>query len=251
MEKGKPLLGLRLLHTRPVDDGDSVAQALLAAGATVLFAPMIRFLPPADPAALRLAVTGAASLILTSPRAVSAVSALVKADTRCFVLTGATQDKARHAGFTLVDVGPASDGEALGKAMVARGDEIPQPCVMPTSDVAQPAVAQVLRAAGVPVTVVEAYQTAPETHVPQDVTQTLQQGGLHAVLCMSPSAVDALVASVDPSWLAVLARVAPGKTTAAALARVGLPATLVAATPDGAAVVDVLSTWWRGPRRPP
>ncbi len=140
-----PLLGLRLLHTRPVEDGDAVAQALLAAGATLLFAPMIRFLPPADPEALRLAVTSAASLILTSPRAVSAVSALVKADTRCFVLTGATQDKARQAGFTLVDVGPATDGESLGKAMVASGAKIPQPCVMPTSDVAQPAVAQVLR----------------------------------------------------------------------------------------------------------
>ena len=238
------LSGLRLLSTRPVDPADALVTALEDAGATVLRAPMIRFQPTQNPAALAAALAAARTLILTSPRAVAAVASRVGPGVPCFVLGARTREDALAAGLHVVDVGDAPHGAALGEAMVRHGGLV-APVVMPTSDVARPAVAEVLAGHGVPVDVVEAYQTVAERSLPPLALEALQRGTLHAVLCMSPSAVDALVELVEPGWLAPLCRVAPGNTTAAAWARHGLPAAVVARSPEVDGVVDALVSWWR------
>jgi len=65
------LKGITVLSTRPGDDVDALGILLRAQGARVLQAPMIRFAPPEDPAALPAVLARASTyraVILTSPR---------------------------------------------------------------------------------------------------------------------------------------------------------------------------------------
>ena len=241
----KPLDGLRLLHTRPVVDDDAVARALSQAGAVLLHAPVIAFAPPRDPGALARALGDADAILLTSARAVSAVARLVRRDVPAFTLAGATLQAARDAGLAVVHVEDAVDGASLGRLVAARGPVEGRRFVLPVSDAASPAAADELRARGATVEVVEAYRTVPATALPASVVEALDGRRVDAALCMSPSAVDTLVALAGIARLAPLLRASPGATTACAWERHGLPSDAVAARPEPASIVDVLVAWRR------
>lgn len=117
---------------------------------------------------------------------------------------------------------------------------------LPTSDVAQPEVATVLRAAGAVVDVVEAYRTVASETLPPPVAEALRQGRVHAVVCMSPSAVETLVALSGAEPLRPLVRAAPGETTARAWLAHGLPSEAVAARPQPQALVEALAACMTG-----
>jgi uroporphyrinogen-III synthase len=243
----KPLQGLTLLHTRPAVDGDPYAQALADAGAVIVPAPMIAFAPARDPSALEHAIRHATALLLTSPRAVSSVAAFVQPGTTIYPLHGATLAAVRKTGLAAVELPDATDGASLGHALARHHPVSGESFTLPTSDLAHPAVVNVLKSHGAHVHVVEAYQTVAATQLPPGVLESLRQGHVHAVLCMSPSAVDTLVALAGVDLLKPLLRIAPGDTTALAWSRHGLPCSAVAQRPSPDAVVQALRAHWPRP----
>src|SRR5688500_10595051 len=114
------LKGITVLSTRPGDDVDALGILLRAQGARVLQAPMIRFAPPEDPAALPAVLARASTyraVILTSPRAVRAVVGGLAGGVPVVTLGARTRADARAAGLDVEPVRDAVDGADLAEAM--------------------------------------------------------------------------------------------------------------------------------------
>ncbi|MEW5848477.1 MAG: uroporphyrinogen-III synthase [Myxococcota bacterium] len=236
------LRGRTVLSTRPLDD-DALTPLLQAEGAEVLVAPMIHFAPPAHPDELEGALASLSryrAVLLTSPRGVRSVAGRLPAGFPVVTLAGRTRQEAVSAGLTPLPIRDAPDGADLAAALAESMDVTGARFLLPTSNLAEPAVAEGLRARGATVDVVEAYRTVPATEVPAPVVQALREGRVDAVVCMSPSAVRTLVTLVPVELLGRVKRVAPGRTTSAAWGELGLPADVVAEGPAPAQVVSAV-----------
>ncbi|MBI5493695.1 MAG: uroporphyrinogen-III synthase [Deltaproteobacteria bacterium] len=241
------LAGRVILWTRPVDGEDALAAALEREGAVLVAAPVVRFTAPADGRALAdalAAVTAGAyaGVLLTSPRAVDAVAGRVPAGTPVAVLGGGTRTRARTAGFTrFINAEDTADGASLAGLLVTGGNVRGARYLLPTSQVSRADAAEALRAHGAAVDVVEAYRTQPAPALPHAAMAALAAGTVEGVVCMSPSAVDALCALVSTEILGRLVRAAPGRTTAQAWAHHGLPAQAIAEKPDADGLTRALA----------
>jgi len=230
-----------VLLTRPLDDEDRVPGLLALAGVEVLRAPMIHFAPAPDEPALLAALADASdvdAVLLTSARAIASVQGHLPQDASVVTLAARTREKAVAAGLHVLPVRDAVDGDDLALAMMEHfGSLAGLRFLMVRSDVAEPAIITALRDQGALVEDVVGYRTLPATKVHDDVMARLQARGVDAVVCMSPSAVRALVALVPHALLDAVTRAAPGKTTAAAWEDAGLPAHVVSERPDAESLV--------------
>lgn len=238
----RPLEGRTVLSTRPALEEDPLARALTDAGAHVLYAPLTSFAPPPDLAALHRVLTEQTwdAVLLTSPRAVDAVAPLLPPHMPVVAIAPSTRRHALAAGLAVLDTRDACDGCEMAHAVLERMDVTGKRFLLPTSQLSQAPAAQPLREHGATVEVVVAYQTVQATSLPALVVEALKAHAVDAVVCMSPSAVEALCALVPRERLGCVARVAPGPTTARAWEQEDLPAQAVASSPLPATMVDAV-----------
>ncbi len=213
----RPLLGLRVLNTRPAHEAAAFAGRLAGLGAEAITLPAIRIAACADSAAMEaviheLAAGGRAGpaydwLIFTSANAVAAFLE------RLFALgapdaPGRRYDARSLAGVRLAAIGPVtaaalrnyglaadlvSEG-APGKRLAAAMPDIAgQRLLLPRSDQAMPELPAALAAHGAHVTEVVAYSVVP-AQPDLDALAVLQRDGVDVAAFFSPSALRGLAA---------------------------------------------------------
>ncbi|MGC8472218.1 MAG: uroporphyrinogen-III synthase [Acidimicrobiales bacterium] len=247
---GARLTGVTVVVTRPHGDVDDVADALRAAGATVVQFPVLEIADPEDGgAALRraaaqlfrfewVAFTSANAArrlldLVPDPSALRGVHLAVVGHRTAAVLA------AKGLGADLVPERASAEGlaEAFPPAS-APGAAV----LFPASASARPTLPQALRAKGWIVEQVVAYRTVPVAGPPAGRARDLEDAS--AVAFASPSAVQAYVSlrSRDGRPLPVPGIVACiGEVTAAAARAAGLRVAAIAAGASGVSLADALA----------
>lgn len=229
-----PLLGRRVLVTRPVEQAGELVWALRALGAEPVVCPMIRIMPPEDFGPLDTAIKRLAAfdwVIFTSANAVRMFAERLQAQAgdvcnlhrvRVGAIGGVTAAALQQAGIAVTFIPDQAIGEALSAEI---GDVGGQRILLPVSDIARTTVAKGLRAKGADVHVVIAYRTVCADALA--VREQLSGAGLIDIATFtSPSAVRNFANLLDERSLttfrAATVVACLGPTTAEAARSVGL-----------------------------
>jgi uroporphyrinogen III methyltransferase/synthase len=250
----QPLFGRRLLVPRPEHQAAATAEAIRRRGAEPIVIASIEIAPPPDPEALRAAARGVQNYdfcLFTSANGVErffAALAEVGRDARAFgsCKVGAIGPKTAHA---LVPHGIVADlvarefvGEALARDILEIGGV--RRVLIPRARVAREELPELLRAGGMTVDVVPAYETRPAGAPHRErLVGLLEQGELDVVLFTSSSTVDSLVELLGPDASGLLSRVTLaciGPITAATAQRHRLEVAVAAETYTVEGLLDAL-----------
>ncbi len=265
----RPLLGLRVLNTRPAHEAAELTARLTAAGATVIPLPVTCIAPADDPAPLDAALRALAVappgmpayhwILFTSANAVTAFMDRLLA-------TGATEDKTPRydlrvlAGVRLAAVGPATAAalrrygltadltpeHATGRDLAAALPDVAgQHILLPRSDRALRDLPEALAARGAQITEIVAYTLKPAAPNPAGLA-AVDAGEIDVAVFFSPSALSGLAALLNRSLVEALHGVAVaciGPTTAAAARELGLQADIVSDMPTVEGLVNALIKW--------
>jgi uroporphyrinogen III methyltransferase/synthase len=249
-----PLFGRRLLVPRPEHQASATAEAIRRRGADPIVIPSIEIGAPPDPEALRAAARNVHNYdfcLFTSANGVECFfDALseVGRDARAFAScrVGAIGPKTAQA---LVPHGIRADlvaqeyvGEALARAILDVGGV--RRVLIPRALVAREELPELLRAGGMTVDVVPAYQTRPAGGKHKDrLTGLLSEGELDVVLFTSSSTVDSVLELLGAEGVSLLSRVTLaciGPITAATAQRHGLEVAVTAETFTVEGLLDAL-----------
>lgn len=259
----RPLFGKRVLVPRAEGQGDGLARLLRDAGAEPILVPTIRISPPSDPAPLARAASDLgryAWVVFTSRNAVDGVfGAIARAggDARSFgaakiCAVGPRTAEALAAHGVRADLEPAeAKREALAAALLAA---IPEPSgarvLFPRSSIAPSTLPDALRAAGVVVDDVVAYETHPPSPEHAEKVRALLRGGeVDAIGFTSSSTVENLVVALGDEAGALLSGVlvaSIGPSTTATAERLGLEVAVTAAQHTTKGLVAALAAHRKG-----
>lgn len=263
----RPLFGRRVLVTRPREQAGELVDLLTAAGAEPIEVPMIRIVPPEDPAPLLQAAASPESfdtIVFASANAVDAfMSAFVRQhhDVRalkgprlCAAGTGTARRLAEH-GVTADLVPDEFTAEGVVAALRTRSRIAGSRVLLPRADIGREVIAQALRADGADVSEVIAYRTLLETERRDDgpdVYKMLLDGRIDVVTFTSASAVRnfSRVFGTDQT-VDLLKRVevaAIGPVTAEAAVQLGIAVTIQPATYTIGALVDAIAAHFAASR---
>jgi uroporphyrinogen-III synthase len=244
----------RVVVTRPVSGGDTLAERLSELGFEVVAAPAIEIGPPRSYDALdRLArdPSSADWLIFLSRNGVRHFvqrcrryrtgGTPVPPAVRVAVVGDATAAMARRAE---IPVALACDGRTaldLAAAVIKRANPSDR-LVVVQAEGGSPDAVDTLRVAGFDVRAVPAYRTR-SARVPDDILLAIRNAAVAAVAFASPSSARSLAIALGglrniPSTVCVGAI---GPTTADALAQAGRRADVVAAQSSGAALAEAIA----------
>ncbi|MFO0693423.1 MAG: uroporphyrinogen-III C-methyltransferase [Polyangiales bacterium] len=209
----RPLFGRRVLVTRAQEQASTVSRMLRDAGAEPVEAPTIRIVAPADPAPLREAAKRVADydyVVFTSQNAVerffealdeASLDARALARARVGSVGPKTTEALRARGIR-PDTSPAKDfhGEAMAAAVLRELDgKQGARVLLPRARIARDTLPDTLRAAGIAVDTVVAYDTVPPSAEEAERIRSLfREGALDAVLFTSSSTVENLVEVLGP-----------------------------------------------------
>jgi uroporphyrinogen-III synthase len=246
-----------VVNTRPTGQGSRLSALLGAAGLEVLEQPLTRQRGDWDPAQLaetaqqvregayRWTVLTSANAARHADPAFQAVGADLSLLGSTRVIAGRSTARAAAAcGLRVSDMLDRFSARTAAEHIVQQGGGA---TLVPCATESRPELTRTLEANGVPVKVLRVYRT--EAVPPSELgslTGLIAEGEVDVVVLTSPSGVKALLAGFEAAGLdlAVLATVklaAIGRTTADAMAEVGLRAAAVAsASSDEALVVAVL-----------
>lgn len=249
-----PLFGRRLLVPRPRQQGAGTAEAIRRRGADPILLPTIEIGPAPDPEALRSAARHVADYdfcLFTSANGVerffetlSQVSLDARAFARCKV--GAIGPKTAEAlaphGIRADLVAEEFVGESLAQAILAIGGV--RRVLIPRAKVAREELPQLLRAGGMTVDVVAAYETRPAgAEHKARLSRLIDEDAIDVVLFTSSSTVDSMVEMLGTDAPALLSRVtlaSIGPITSATAARRGLEVAVTAETFTVDGLLDAL-----------
>lgn len=195
------IAGWRVLVPRGGSWGHAVAARLVEHGAVPVIAPLIGFTPTDDAGGLadglgRLAAGDFDWLVVTSATTVAQLSGVtVPARTRIAAVGPATAAALAEAGLR-VDFVPSADFSApalVGEWPGEAGSRI----FLPQSAIAEPVLAEGLRAAGNRVEAVAAYRTIGARVAPEIVDE-VRSGGIRAILVTSGSVAREVAAQLAP-----------------------------------------------------
>ncbi|MBI2386705.1 MAG: uroporphyrinogen-III synthase [Elusimicrobia bacterium] len=231
------LSGRTVIVTRPRARSSGSAAALAAKGARVVFAPLIRTVPPRSWKALDRAILDLRrydAVAFTSANAVDffflrcrkLLAEKKPVSPRVLAAVGRSTAKAVAANGWACTMVP-EDARSAGLARilrVPRGSRV----LIPRAERGLDTLPRSLRKAGARVTVVPAYRTVPDPDGMRRLRRALALGA-DAVTFASPSAA---VLAVPDLKLSLAAAVAIGPTTAAALRAKGVVPAAVAKRPD-------------------
>lgn len=205
------LAGWRVLVTRQPEQARGLADALAAAGATVVEVPLIETVPPEDTGPLDAAVARLAAfdwIAFTSANAVRAVEAACRRTGAPATLppgvasvgSATTAEIARLFPHASVPLQPTADFRAEGLADAFRSQAVRGRSVfLPLSSKARDTLARELQRQGAVVSAVTAYRTVTRSDAAPRIRAALS-AGIDVVAFASPSAVESFAeACPDPS----------------------------------------------------
>ena len=236
-----PLFGRTVLVTRSRRQASRLAEKLAELGAEVIEAPTIEIHPPADPGALDDAVGRIGEfdwLVLTSPNGAEAffdrlgavgLDARALGGVKVAAVGAATAEAVRQRGVQADLVPDAFTTEALGEALAGRLAPDGGRVLLARTDIAPPALADALVAAGADVQEVTAYRTVRPAALDERAAAALAEGRVDWITFTSSATVENFLALAPQADLAQVKLAAIGPVTAEALKRRGLAAHVVAA----------------------
>lgn len=238
-ESAKPLMGMRILVTRPRGKTASLAALLRQEGAEPVEFPTIEITPPSDWAPLDSALRRLDSfdwVIFTSAQGVDVfferrrilgIEPGLSTNLRWGAIGPATAralvKRALKADFTPSRYVAEAIVEEIGDV---RGKRI----LLPRAEGARPVLPFGLRVAGAEVEEVVAYRTVPSGDI-GSLAQVLKNGGIAIMTFTSPSGVRSLIGGMESELLSHLARIPVaclGPITAQAARELGLRVEIVA-----------------------
>jgi uroporphyrinogen-III synthase len=249
----RPLAGVRVLVTRAARDGDPLRHRLAELGAEVLHLPTIAIEPPGDWSPVDEALSQLPSYhyaVFTSRNAVEAVigrlTALGLGDTippgpEVVAAGEVTAQRLHQLGVdTLMrpDV-PSAGGVA---AALLEDDLRGRRIFYPTSDLSRAELREQLEAAGARVDQVVAYRTVPPAEADEAILDALRRGEVDVLTVASPSAIQNLVAVLQPDHdcLRLTRVVCIGHTTAWTAQDEGLDPMAIAREPSVDGMVEAI-----------
>ncbi len=235
------LVGRRIAITRPSGRSDTLAERLRSLGALPLVTPLIAYAPPADQRPLQQAIARLANgeyhwLVVTSRQTVQVLAeAVIPAATAIAAVGKATAADCRRVWGREPAVVPELElGAALPAAM---GNLAGTRVLLPCADIAPPALAEALRAAGADVERVTAYCTVAGSGV-DELRSALQAQVIDAIVLASGSAVRQLQPLCPPDRLPPLICIGP--STAAVCVELGMSVAAIADRPHDDALIAAL-----------
>jgi uroporphyrinogen-III synthase len=211
--------------TRAAEDNVELAERLRARGTRVIEVPCVRVEHLRDTSALAEAVAKLGRedwLVVTSRAGADAIGTLPRPLARVAAIGVATAERLRSRGVRVSFTPSVASGERLARELPSA-----ELALLARSDRAMPDLPRILRERGFAVREVIAYRTVAMAD--GDIAgarRALDLGdGPVDIFVSSPSALDGLVAVLDPALVARARLVVSGETTyAAARARLGLGA---------------------------
>ncbi|MFM8989706.1 MAG: uroporphyrinogen-III synthase, partial [Alphaproteobacteria bacterium] len=233
---------MRLLVTRPLDDGLALAGRLGELGHEALVEPLLSIAPDL---AAALPLAGATALLFTSANGVRAFA--LRSQERAlpaFVVGAATARAAREVGFA--DIASADgDASALEALMLARRRPGDGPLLHVAGKVVAGDLAGRLAARGFEVRTAALYAAEPSPRLSDAARDAFAQGEIDGVLVFSPRSAAILVGLVEAAGLrAAAARIdlyALSGAVAAAASGLAWRRVVVAAAPNEDALLAALA----------
>ncbi len=221
----------RVAVTRDEDSGGPLASALIAAGLTPCPCPVLVEASPDDSAALGAAARELEHydwVVVASARAVASISRARGGPWPAHLRTAAVGDATSRAlvaaGVAVLPVVGDGDGaEALWAALADVVSWTSVRVLVPTTSGGRTDLAERLRAAGAYVNAVDAYRMVPRPAAA--ILGDWISAEPDAVVVTSPRVAESLYDAISGDRVRAVTVVAVGATTAAALERLGVPAT--------------------------
>lgn len=225
---------MRILVTRPREDGEAIAARLKAAGHVPLLAPLLepRWLdgPPLD-------LAGIDAILATSANGVRAlVRRTARRDIAIFAVGPQTTEEARAAGFTPVE---NADGDARALAAAVPRWLAQGTLLHVCGEQNEGALAETLVAAGYAVRR-EILYVVEARPLPDDAARALQDGMVDAALFFSPRSARIFMEQAAAMPLRTVSAVCISPATAAALPQAAFREIRVAPKPNQDALLALL-----------
>ena len=174
---------MRILVTRPLEDGQAIAARLMAMGHRVLLAPLLtpRYEDGPEPE-----LDGVQAILATSANGIRAlVNRTARRDTAIFAVGPQTAQEARDAGFTDIK---SADGDSVALAIaVTRWAAPHQGKLLHVCGAEAPGtLAAALARHGFEVERVPLYAVAAATQLPPHAERALEDGEVDAAMFFSP-----------------------------------------------------------------
>jgi uroporphyrinogen-III synthase len=249
--KDRPLLGARIVVTRPEKDAADLAAAIVRLGGVAFSVPVIRVVPPEDPSPLEEARRTLGTfdwVALTSRHAARALLAGAPVGgkaPRIAVVGDSTARSVDALGCRADLVAEGKGAEALAAAMIEAGAG-GKTVLHPRSNLAGDELRLLLEEAGCTVRSLEAYRTLPPDDAGRRAILERMNDGNGAVFA-SPSAVHffaGIARGARPALFDQWIAVAIGATTGAALDEAGFARITVAERPSDEGLLDALRKAW-------
>ena len=177
---------MRILVTRPLEDGAEIARLLAARGHQALLAPLLEPRFPEGPLLEEGAILDRVEAVLaTSANGIRALRRrTARRDLPIFAVGPQTADEARRADFTDVR---SADGDAKALAEATRGWARPGAVLLHVcAEDAPGTLCDQLSASGFTVRRCALYTIEPATHLPPETIAALQARAADAVMFFSP-----------------------------------------------------------------
>jgi uroporphyrinogen III methyltransferase/synthase len=255
----QPLIGKTILVPRAREQAEASQAAIRARGAEALIFPLIELHPPPDPALLVAAAERAASfdcVVFTSQNAVERFFVAlteIGRDARAFgearvaVIGPKTRSALRAHGIEPDVIAEDSVGEGVAEAILALGAV--KKVLIPRALSAREVLPETLRAQGVQVEVVAAYETRPVSRErAAELCALLDAGKIDCVLMTSASAVASLcdlLAERAGELLGKILVASIGPITTAALVERGVRVDLTSTHASVESMLDAIEEHYR------
>jgi uroporphyrinogen-III synthase len=236
---------MRLLVTRPLEEGERTAAALRAHGHTVVLAPLLRI----EPLAADVGAAPYAAVLITSANAARAVATHARLGELCalplYTVGGRSGEAARAAGFATVH---SAEGDAHDLVhLVARGlAGATAPLLYLAGEDRSVDLADELGRHGLTVRTVVVYRAAAAERLPRAAEQAIAAGDLDGVLHYSRRSASVFVGCADAAGLRqralALTHFCLSPQIAAPLTAAGAADIRIAARPDEKALLELVES---------
>ena len=222
---------MKVLVTRPAEDGAEIAKRLAAMGHEALLAPLLRIEFLAGPP---LSLDDVQAILATSANGVRALARRTSVrDLPLFAVGPKTAAAAQEAGFVRIR-NAAGDAAALAVHAREWADPAKGPLFHAAGEEASGALAETLRAAGFQVRRENLYRVIPVQDMPPEAAGPLAQGAVDAALFFSPRSAEIFAACMRQAGLGARSVVAVciSENTAKALGDAKFREIRIAAAPN-------------------
>jgi uroporphyrinogen-III synthase len=236
---------VRLLVTRPQEDGERTAQVLRARGHSVTLAPLLKI----EPLAAEFGPGPFAAVLTTSANAARAVAGHARlAELRSvplYTVGRRSAEAARAVGFTIVH---SADGDAhdLIRIVARELAGAARPLLYLAGADRSVDLAEALATQGLTVRTAIVYRTAVAERLPREIERAITAGEIDGVLHYSRRSAEAFLRCADAAGLReralALTHFCLSAQVSAPLAQAGAANIRIAARPEEAALLDLVGS---------